>query len=86
MRHLLSASLLALGLAACGQAENKAVETVETVKTTTDITARTVGYSADKNVYFGDLHIHTKNSWRRPARFCRCDRSRRLYGHPPGDE
>jgi hypothetical protein len=28
-----------------------------------DQTGRTAGYSATKNVYFGDLHIHTKNSF-----------------------
>ena len=23
---------------------------------------RTAGYNADRNAYFGDLHVHTKNS------------------------
>lgn len=68
MRHLLSASLLALGLAACGQADTQADKVVETApKTAHDtakaVAARTAGYNEDKNVYFGDLHIHTKNSF-----------------------
>jgi len=63
MRHLLSASLLALGLAACGQAENKADTPFKNIEKMSSEIERTAGYSADKNVYFGDLHIHTKNSF-----------------------
>jgi len=63
MRHLLSASLLALGLAACGQAENKADTPFKNIEKISSEIERTAGYNADKNVYFGDLHIHTKNSF-----------------------
>jgi len=63
MRHLLSASFLALGLVACGQAETVADKTTDKVKSAAETTTRTAGYSEDKNVYFGDLHIHTKNSF-----------------------
>jgi len=63
MRHLLSVSLLALGLVACGQAEKAPEESVKTTQSAIDDTSRTAGYSKDKNVYFGDLHIHTKNSF-----------------------
>ncbi len=63
MRHLLSASLLALALAACGQAENAADKPAAATKDMVRPTARTAGYNANKNVYFGDLHIHTKNSF-----------------------
>ena len=64
MRHLLSASLLALGLVACGQADTSADKPDQTVKETGKAEAtRTAGYNEYKNVYFGDLHIHTKNSF-----------------------
>jgi len=64
MRYSLSVSLLALGLTACGQSSNTVEGTAtETAATVTADTTKTAGYSADKNVYFGDLHIHTKNSF-----------------------
>jgi len=65
MRLLLNASLLALGLAACGESQNSADKIAKTIKeaTKTAATTRTAGYDANKNVYFGDLHIHTKNSF-----------------------
>ena len=64
MRHLWSVSLLALGLAACGPAENTVDKAAETVTDTTKAAVtRTAGYDANKNVYFGELHVHTKNSF-----------------------
>lgn len=70
MRYLLSVSLSALMLAGCSDAQ-KAVDTAsdkasKTIVKATDRpeeTVRTAGYSADRNAYFGDLHIHTKNSF-----------------------
>lgn len=50
-------------LAACGET---AVETSETKRVTEKQAVkaeRTAGYNPSKNVYFGDLHIHTKNSF-----------------------
>jgi len=67
MRHVLNVSLLTLGIVACSQvdqsAEKLSDKAVNPVAATTDKAARTVGYSDTKNVYFGDLHIHTKNSF-----------------------
>ena len=55
-------------LTACSDAsvepKIKKADSAATVETTkTDPAERTPGYSATKNVYFGDLHIHTKNSF-----------------------
>ena len=50
-------------LAACG---NPAIETTETPSKTISAAKsveKTDGFNASKNVYFGDLHIHTKNSF-----------------------
>lgn len=67
MRQLLSVSLLALGLVACGQADTvteKAADKVKkTVTSVADKAVRTAGYNETKNVYFGELHVHTKNSF-----------------------
>lgn len=63
MRYLISVSLLAFGLMACEQAINVTGKPTKTVKKTDDAQVRTADNSADKNVYFGDLHIHTKNSF-----------------------
>jgi len=53
-----------LALSACGE------RTVDTDKATPivqpsqiELTQKTTGYNPSKNVYFGDLHIHTKNSF-----------------------
>ena len=51
-----------LVLSACGDTGPAPASDVPQ-KTTTPETKRTAGYSATKNVYFGDLHIHTKNSF-----------------------
>ena len=58
-------------LAACGETsvetqETKARAEKTTVKASVNTEAKaeqTAGYNAIKNVYFGDLHIHTKNSF-----------------------
>jgi len=54
--------LTACGDTSAGKPETSSEKTSvsETSGKTTD---RTAGYSATKNVYFGDLHIHTKNSF-----------------------
>jgi len=63
MRYLLSVSLLAIGLLACGQAETSKEKTAKAIDKTVETSSRISGYSKNKNVYFGDLHIHTKNSF-----------------------
>ncbi|MGB0906924.1 MAG: DUF3604 domain-containing protein [Maricaulaceae bacterium] len=54
-------------LAACGQTDTNTAATDAPTKaaetSATELAGRTAGYSADKNAYFGDLHIHTKNSF-----------------------
>ena len=62
----LGASLIVLALTACAPAEVS--ETVQDVSPpATDkivkTAERTAGFDTNKNVYFGDLHIHTKNSF-----------------------
>ena len=47
-------------LAACG---DTSIENPETATQPTSKTGQTAGYNSSKNVYFGDLHIHTKNSF-----------------------
>ncbi len=66
MRHLLSAGLLALGLTACGQTDqttDKTQDAVTAADTKSQSTSRQKDYAETNNVYFGDLHIHTKNSF-----------------------
>jgi len=66
MRHFLSVSLLALGLAACGQSDqitDKSQDAVKAADDTVQGTTRQKDYAETNNVYFGDLHIHTKNSF-----------------------
>ncbi len=63
MRHFIGASLMAIGLLACGQGEKTAEPEAKATEPTSSKNTRTAGYSEDKNVYFGDLHIHTKNSF-----------------------
>ena len=56
-------------LAACGEAsvDKIGVDKTGVEKHSADANAakteKTAGYNASKNVYFGDLHIHTKNSF-----------------------
>jgi len=59
---------LVLVVAACSNPQNRDTGTASDpipsqVNERVDSQARTVGYNAQKNVYFGDLHIHTKNSF-----------------------
>jgi len=63
MTKLLSVSLLALTLAACsGQTDTKTDPQDQVEKTVETVVTKIVS-NPDKNVYFGDLHIHTKNSF-----------------------
>ncbi|MBV7257855.1 DUF3604 domain-containing protein [Pacificimonas sp. WHA3] len=57
IRAILLAS--AVLLAACGATDGN--EDVAPANASAEI--RTAGYNADRNAYFGDLHIHTKNSF-----------------------
>lgn len=51
-------------LAACGETGlDSPAKTKKANTSTTKQSATTVGYNPSKNVYFGDLHIHTKNSF-----------------------
>ena len=49
-------------LAACDPAVESSDSTPKTIPTANSA-EKTDGYNANKNVYFGDLHIHTKNSF-----------------------
>ncbi len=60
--------ILGLNLPGCGQPNPQAVSQNQTLQaaqaeTNAPRSQRTTGYNPDKNVYFGDLHIHTKNSF-----------------------
>ena len=63
---IISASLGALSLAACSPTE-KISETpkaaLEKTKAASKTPTKTAGFNTNKNAYFGDLHIHTKNSF-----------------------
>jgi len=63
MRNFLkySASAAILTLAGCSDAPSS--ETSQPSKVSQDISERTTDYSSTRNVYFGDLHIHSKNSF-----------------------
>ena len=63
MRNFIGVSLLAWGLIACGQANTKSDKAASGTESVAETTARSAGYNENKNVYFGDLHIHTKNSF-----------------------
>lgn len=73
--YLLGAGIVALSLAGCGP-QSSSTDAVQGAELTAEVNAentnalgqntsqtRTAGYNANKNVYFGDLHIHTKNSF-----------------------
>ena len=62
-QNYLLGSAACLILAACGDAALETSDTVSKTIPTTESAERTDGYNANKNVYFGDLHIHTKNSF-----------------------
>lgn len=55
---LLSASLLIIS---CGDKKTEQQEKVDEATTKEQKIEKTAGYNADKNAYFGDLHVHT--SW-----------------------
>ena len=72
MRRLIAGSALALVLAACTDASDQTAETDsadpgDSGEISTESEAvpdgRTTGYNPDRNAYFGDLHIHTRNSF-----------------------
>ena len=58
-QNYLLGSAACLILAACGDAALETSDTVSKTIPTTESAERTDGYNANKNVYFGDLHIHT---------------------------
>ena len=63
MNKFLGASLLALTLAACsGKSDTTANSTSEPTETV-EAAANTIASNPNKDVFFGDLHIHTKNSF-----------------------
>lgn len=68
MKQMLTASGLALALAGCSPAIETTPESSDTTvsdvaETTPTEDTRTAGYSETRNAYFGDLHIHTRNSF-----------------------
>ncbi|MEL7032196.1 MAG: DUF3604 domain-containing protein [Pseudomonadota bacterium] len=68
MKQVLTASGLALALAGCSPAIESSPESSDTTvsdvaETTPTEDTRTAGYSETRNAYFGDLHIHTRNSF-----------------------
>ena len=55
---------IVLGLAGCAAPKTEEPAPGSTVTTGTPLApARTPGYNPDRNAYFGDLHIHTRNSF-----------------------
>lgn len=62
-KNLWAYSALIMVLAACQPAESVKETARETPALAEKSDVRTPGYSASRNVYFGDLHIHTKNSF-----------------------
>ena len=54
---------LSFGLLSCGGPSPETTQSAEDIAATKQVSGKTTGYSATKNVYFGDLHIHTKNSF-----------------------
>ena len=62
-KNLWACSALIMVLAACQPAESVKETARETPALAEKSDVRTPGYSASRNVYFGDLHIHTKNSF-----------------------
>jgi hypothetical protein len=62
-KNLWACSALVMVLAACQPAETARETARETPALAEKSDVRTPGYSASRNVYFGDLHIHTKNSF-----------------------
>ncbi len=62
-KNLWMCSALAITLAACQPTDTSKDTTADTPVSSSKTDSRTAGYSASRNVYFGDLHIHTKNSF-----------------------
>lgn len=74
MKRLMGSAALALILAACGSPPDNS-DASDTTEVFTNATPqpepdgadtapeRTPGYNPDRNAYFGDLHIHTRNSF-----------------------
>lgn len=60
---LLGVCVLALGLGGCPDVEKSQSREAGPAADASKAADRTPGYNANKNVYFGDLHIHTKNSF-----------------------
>ena len=61
--HWITGSAALVLLAACGDASVEAPSGYSKTSAPVTKSDRTAGYRASKNVYFGDLHIHTKNSF-----------------------
>ncbi|MEL6780776.1 MAG: DUF3604 domain-containing protein [Pseudomonadota bacterium] len=66
MKHQMMAAASAVLLSACGGAENTGTEPAPVAGAVPEAAApdgRTAGYNRDRNAYFGDMHIHTRNSF-----------------------
>ena len=68
MRHLLLAAVSGLVLSACGAGEETSSPAPSTPAQTTEAASPstptpTAGFNQDRNAYFGDMHIHTRNSF-----------------------
>lgn len=66
LKETLSTLALALALASCGAANDDAPTDSSAANETSETDAvpeRTEGFAATRNAYFGDLHIHTRNSF-----------------------
>ena len=66
-RHYIGASIAAFVIVACSPADSPTDTASKTTQSaqeeTTKASTQTAGFDENKNVYFGDLHIHTKNSF-----------------------
>ncbi len=61
--NLWACTAMMLVLAACQERADLPNPVQDTASITKQVTTKTPGYSATRNAYFGDLHIHTKNSF-----------------------
>lgn len=67
LKHSVAAAALLFGLSACNSSQDYAADQADAPSATPASEAaalpQTAGYSEDRNAYFGDLHIHTRNSF-----------------------
>ncbi len=63
MQRFLTASFMALTIAACSNGDNKTNSSETAPEKTSQVTAQSSAENLPMNAYFGELHVHTKNSF-----------------------